>query len=318
VTDPEEPQLLGTLGSGEYTQGIHELDVVAREDGSVLAAVTVLQSARHTEGAAGDLRIVDLTDPASPVELADWDLRIDGPAEEVESILTAVYDDLEVHAHGATWSADGTALWVANWDAGVTLLDMSDPSAPEIATSFGFDTEGDGNAHSVAIDEEAGLLIRNDQDLVNADFERHRTGWGGQRFYDISDPGAVTEVGSFMSERAAANDEGAALHVDGRYSAHNAEIVDDINYAAWYSDGLRIVDVTDPATPTELGSFVPPPRRDPQGYWKAPDGSVAFAMVWGVHVADDLIFISDMHSGLWIVRYVEPAPAPAAVIGLIP
>ena len=43
--------------------------------------------------------------------------------------------------------------------------------------------------------------------------------------------------------------------------------------------------------------------KDPTGHWKAPDGSQAFPMVWGVAVADGLIYLSDIHSGLWIARF---------------
>jgi hypothetical protein len=206
-------------------------------------------------------------------------------------------------------------LWLANWDAGVILLDTSDPASPTMVTTFGYDPTSEGNAHSVAVDAEAGLLIVNDQDLINGAYERHGPGWGGQRLYDISDPSSVAELGTFVSERGASNDNGMAVHVDGRYSAHNAQIVDGIEYVAWYSDGVRIVDVSDPTMPVELGSFVPPARVDPLGYWDAPNGNRAFAMVWGVHVADDLIYVSDMHSGLWIVRYEWPTADLAVPIG---
>jgi hypothetical protein len=315
VTDPSFPVLLSTHSSGARTQGIHELDVVARDDGALLVAATALQSLPHTGGEAGDLRIIDITDPAAPVRLADWDLRRDAPPEVVDAMLAEVYDKLELHAHSATWSDDGTSLWVANWDAGVTLLDTADPARPEITTMFGYGPDTMGNAHSLAIDAAAGLLVVTDQDLINSEFERHEPGWGGQRLFDVSDPGTITQVGTYFTERATPNSDGGAVHVDGRYSAHNAQIVDGIEYVAWYSDGVRILDLADPTAPEELGWFIPPLRADPQGYWDAPDGTPAFAMVWGVHVADDLVYVSDMHSGLWIIRYAPPAPDPAEPTG---
>lgn len=308
VSDPTVPILLGTYDSGVRTQGIHEIDVVARDDGSLLAAATALQSVRHTAGAAGDLRIVAISDPTAPREIADWDLRRDGPTELVDSMLGEVYDDLELHTHSATWTEDGTGLWVANWDAGVTLLDTTNPMTPSVVSIFGYDPSTEGNAHSVALDSEAGILIRSDQDLINADVERHSPGWGGQRIYDVADPEAITEIGSFTSERSVSREDGSAIHVDGRYSAHSAQIVNHVEYVAWYSDGLRIVDFTDPTAPVEIGSFIPPARVDPQGYWEAPDGTQALAMVWGVDVEGDLIYVSDMHSGLWIVEYAPPQP----------
>jgi hypothetical protein len=310
VTNPSLPVLLSTHSSGDRTQGIHELDVVARADGSVLLAATALQSLPHTGGEAGDLRIINITDPAAPADVSDWDLRRDADSEVVEEMLAEVYDELELHTHSATWSDDGMSLWVANWDAGVALLDTTDPEAPAITATFGYSPGAAGNAHSLAIDTAAGLLVLSDQDLINADHERHRPGWGGQRLFDISDPAAIRQVGTYFTERATPNGNGGAAHVDGRYSAHNAQIVDGIEYVAWYSDGVRIVDLADPTAPEELGWFIPPVRVDPQGYWDAPDGTAAFAMVWGVHVSGDLIYASDMHSGLWIIRYTPPTPDP--------
>ncbi|MCP3976214.1 MAG: peptidoglycan DD-metalloendopeptidase family protein [bacterium] len=311
VSDPSTPTLLGFHDTGELTQGIHEIDVTTRADGTVLVAATALQSIRHTSGLAGDLRIIDITDPTSPVPVSDWDLRRDGPGEMVEYLIGQVFDELELHIHSATWSDEGTRLWLAAWDAGIVLLDTTDPTSPTLVTTFGFGADGEGNAHSVAVDVEAGMLVRNDQDLINSDSGRHSPGWGGQRFYDISNPDSIAESGTFRTERSLSSDEGVTVHLDGRYSAHNAVLVDGIDYVAWYSDGVRIVDVSDPAAPVELAHFIPPLRNDPQGYWDTPDGSPVFAMVWGVHVSEDLVYISDMNTGLWIVQYPVPIPEDA-------
>ncbi len=308
VTDPSTPQLLGFHDTGELTQGVHEVDVTTRADGTVLVAATALQSVRHTAGIAGDLRIIDITDPTSPQPVADWDLRRDGPPEMVDFLLSQVFDDLELHIHSAIWTDDGTRLWLAAWDAGIVLLDTTDPASPILVTNFGFGADGEGNAHSVAVDVEAGILIRNDQDLINGGSGRHSPGWGGQRFYDISNPNSVAESGTFRTERSTSSSDGATTHLDGRYSAHNAVLIDGVEYVAWYSDGVRIVDVSDPAAPVELAHFIPPARNDPQDYWDTPDGSPAFAMVWGVHVIDDYVYISDMNTGLWIVQYPIPIP----------
>ncbi|MFW2338511.1 MAG: hypothetical protein ACN4GK_00535, partial [Acidimicrobiia bacterium] len=111
-------------------------------------------------------------------------------------------------------------------------------------------------------------------------------------------------------------DEGD-LGFDGIYSVHDTVLDGSVAVSSWYSDGIRIVDLSDPEQPIEIGSFVPPRSRDPVDYWVAPNGATAFPMVWGVDVLDDLIYLSDMNSGLWIVRFNdgtstedEPGPAP--------
>ncbi len=50
----------------------------------------------------------------------------------------------------------------------------------------------------------------------------------------------------------------------------------------------------------ETGFFVPPAYNDPVGSCACLGNS---AFVWGVHVMDDgTILLSDMNSGLWVVR----------------
>jgi hypothetical protein len=114
----------------------------------------------------------------------------------------------------------------------------------------------------------------------------------------------------------AATDADPAVPLDGYHSAHNSVLEGNLLYTSWYSSGVRIVDVAQPAEPVEIGYFVPPPTIDPQGYWVAPNGSRSFAMVWDVRVVDDLIYLSDMNSGLWIIRYVGDNPAPTNRSGI--
>ena len=79
-------------------------------------------------------------------------------------------------------------------------------------------------------------------------------------------------------------------------------IVGRVEVVSWYSDGVRVVDLSDAQRPREVGYFVPPARRDPQRFWRAPNGGLTFPHVWGVAVADGLVFASDISSGLWIFR----------------
>ncbi len=302
VTDPASPKRIGRIAVGSKTQGVHEVDVAVREDGSVLVAATVMQSLLHTDGARGDIRVIDATNPRRPVGIADWDLRRDGPAEDVTAMLAA-RDEEEFHAHGATFGGGGTELWVAHWDGGVVRLDVSEPSSPTVMTMTGFDPNTEGNAHAIAIDDERSLVVRSDEDLFPNDSVRHIAGWGGQTVYGINADAELEELSTFTTGTTELAETNPPLRRDGYYTAHEAVIVDKTEYVAWYSSGVRIVDLTDPMMPQEIGFFIPPPRVDPTGHWKAPDGTKAFPMVWGVAVVDDLIFVSDIHSGLWIARF---------------
>jgi hypothetical protein len=109
----------------------------------------------------------------------------------------------------------------------------------------------------------------------------------------------------------------------GAWSVHNNEVVRDRSYASWYSHGVVALDLTplkgaSPGDPTLVGQFVP--EGAPSHTPSVPSGIPA---VWGVAVATPLsfliplpifrfggnpvLFVSDMNSGLWIVRPTGPA-----------
>jgi hypothetical protein len=76
----------------------------------------------------------------------------------------------------------------------------------------------------------------------------------------------------------------------------------DLLFAAWFSDGVRVVDVRDPANPVELAAWTPatgPPSGAVRNYLG--DG----AQVWGVAVEGDLIVASDINSGLYVLHLVR-------------
>ena len=63
----------------------------------------------------------------------------------------------------------------------------------------------------------------------------------------------------------------------GYYSAHTSIPYGETGeLVAWFSDGIRVVDLADPSNPREVAYFVPPPRADPQGWWIAPDAPGRF------------------------------------------
>jgi hypothetical protein len=136
----------------------------------------------------------------------------------------------------------------------------------------------------------------------------HEAGWGEQLILDL----AGETLSSFSPVRSG-EEESDEIPLDGYHTAHNAQLVEHRLYSSWYSSGVRIVDISDPAEPTEIGYFVPPPTGDPQGYWIAPDGTGVMPMVWDVRVAGDLIYVSDMNTGLWIVRYTGDDPVAVEV-----
>jgi hypothetical protein len=87
---------------------------------------------------------------------------------------------------------------------------------------------------------------------------------------------------------------------------HNPLLVGSEVYASWYSDGVRVIDVSNPRAPREVANFVPPAGQNPV---KPAQRSVLTntTQLWGVAVdeATGLIYASDMNTGLWVLRRTD-------------
>src|SRR5512133_2876119 len=327
VTDPARPRELGRLATG-VASGVHELGVVQRPDGRVLALAAVPYSFNLSQGRQGDLRIVDITDPRRPRQLADWDIRRDGPAE-ARGQLAARRD---VFCHSAWPFAKGSKVAAAFWAAGELFLDIGDPAAPRLIGQTPYRAEDSyRGAHSGWFNEDETLFVQNDEAMA-AIGSGSRASWTFQRVFDTSSLARPRLLSSFATESAVPGKDGRVA-TDGIYSVHNAVVKGDLEYVSWYSNGVRVVDLADPNRPREVAWFVPPPSPPRQTAVTARDGRRDMPVVWGVYPWKDLVLASDMNSGLWLFRVTldtkgstkggsgtpatpapraAPAPAPAA------
>jgi hypothetical protein len=127
-------------------------------------------------------------------------------------------------------------------------------------------------------------------------------GWGYARLIDTSTASAPNEVGQFNIPETADPDFAAGF---GDLTVHEVEVPrgdpdeggpntddDALAYFSWYSGGFRVIDITDPAEPTEVGHYI-----DPNGN-----------NFWGVALAEDqngerIVLGSDRDFGLFIFRF---------------
>jgi len=131
-----------------------------------------------------------------------------------------------------------------------------------------------------------------------------RPSWG---FLRVFDKASGRQVARF--DRAPNVD--AFPPPNGDWSIHNNEVAGDRSYASWYSNGvvaldLRPLDRKRPRDPVKVGQFVPPGAPSRSEFVRS-----GVAEVWGVAVAErdrgTVLFLSDMNSGLWIVKPTGPA-----------
>ena len=187
VDDPTNPVLLASVRIDELNPisdalfggladvGVHNLFLFTQGANDYVAVVS--------EGAFDNFRVYDITDPTAPEMAAAWgaeELFDPGVGEEtgdVNRVLTAVLDLLEggfgaspnKFLHDITVSADGNLAYLANWDAGLVLLDISDLSNVSLV-SVALDPangslDGEVNSHSVWPNEDGTIVIEGEEDF---------------------------------------------------------------------------------------------------------------------------------------------------------
>jgi hypothetical protein len=132
-------------------------------------------------------------------------------------------------------------------------------------------------------------------------------GWGYARVVDTDPNTAPTEVGQITIPET---DDPAFAAGFGDLTVHEVEVprndpneggtnddTDKVAYFSWYSGGFRVVDITNPASPTEIGHYI-----DPNGN-----------NFWGVALAEDsngdrIVLASDRDFGLFIFQYTGVLP----------
>ncbi|MBW3657705.1 MAG: hypothetical protein KY457_03640 [Actinobacteria bacterium] len=174
VTDPSTPRLLSKayiagMSGSETNFGVHNTYFFE-------------QGGRHYLGLVDDdnvrdFRILDVTDPYAPVEVAavgwpDWlDATTDPQgASGLGSFAASFIHDLWIERH------DGKLIgYLSYWDAGLILLDLTDPANPVFLGDSDYDTTGpegeatgeEGNSH-VAVPapaEDGRYVLMGDEDF---------------------------------------------------------------------------------------------------------------------------------------------------------
>lgn len=300
VSDPRRPIPLSRIELGvPHLTGVHELALFQR-GGRAYALLAVpfseVVTSVFTPGQVrGDVRIVDVTDPRNPVEVGDWaagrdaglafgapffawfglDAPFDCSPPSGGAALCRGDDFAAVFAHSVSVDASGTRAYVSHWDAGMVMLDITDPANPVLLGRADAGPDEEGNTHSA-------IPARGNRLAVTTDEDRTAGPWGFTRIWDVADPSNPVEVGRFATENALSG------RTDGDYSVHNPVVHGSRLYLSHYSDGLRVVDISDPRSPREVANFLPP---------------VESPHVHGVAVADGLVVITDSHGGLFVLRH---------------
>ena len=406
----------------------------------------------QAEGEFGSFQIYDLTNPSSPSFVSAWGAEelcteaFCSTDPENETDLNVILDTIfgwmrtgyglsqNRYLHDVTVSADGTKAYLSSWDAGLVLLDISDPTDPQLV-SVALDPangslDGEVNSHAAWPSADGAVVVETEEDfnswvsalplsnftfgnlpsntipgvgistLAGNDFEASQTGndvtvnatsvtvnsgplagnvyaavegagnqprfadigpiigeavwigracngdsilnagsfdpsdiavvrrgvctfaeklanaaalgasaivvsnnltsdtpWGGVRIWDYSDPEHPVLASTFDTVCSASPSPIPECDLRGTWSVHNVIVEGHKAYFSWYSEGVLILDISDPADPVEVARFH---REGPD--FEAGNGGIQ--NVWGIYKEPNSpwIYASDRNGGLYVLK----------------
>ncbi len=309
----------------------------------------------HTMEEGSDIRVIDLTGcpdgDCEPELVAEWDLE------------TQV--GIETPSHEAIMSTDGERIYVAQYGAGVLVLDSSnllaslrdgtecDPSAPDSMPGDGHcltaadpelvasleaqpDLPGEWQHTPLKVPDRSYLLAAAESRSMEWDDETGAVRKGpcpGARIrtFELDADNGVVEsdpVGTYgVPEQDEENCESDGWVADtvaepAWLSPHFPLAFHDLAFSTYYGAGFRAIDISDPATPVEVGHFFNEPVEEVrwashglQGEREYGDDDEPvrqhlpqphmFAFSYPIAHEGYLIY-ADTHSGLYVLEYTGP------------
>lgn len=287
VSDPAHPVELSRLQVGVF--GVHELWLQKRGNRAYVWAAAIFG---EVVGDAPDFRVIDVSDPRHPVQVADWGGQADLGIPADAGLGSFPFN----FVHSVIGNEAGTRAYVSHWDLGTVILDMSDPANPRYLGRTTFKANEEGNAHSAWLARGENLLIQTDEDFDPGFFTPPGTevSWGYARFFDITNPAAPVQVGTFKLPTTTQFPPGV-----GDYTVHDPKVVGNTVYFSYYAEGVVVADISRPQNTGLVAQWLPEPASDPMGLFFPGE---KFAFVWGVFPDRNYVLASDINSGLWVFQ----------------
>jgi hypothetical protein len=278
VKDRTHPKLVSFVKT--HGKGVHRFDL----DESYAYISTEM------EGFVGNILVIyDIRNPAKPVEVSRWWMERQHVAAGEEPHPKRAEHRLH-HAMRC-----GTEMYAACWRSGVSIIDVSDLSAPRTLSRY---------EHEPPCPEPTHTFLKVPHAIggkaIAVSTEEERTDRGADagkphaplRTWDVSDPTQPKLLYSHYLPESATPYPAAAV----RFGTHQLrETVDEDNllYVTWFAGGLRIIDISDPANPEERGYFIPKPGDG----LAAPQTNDVFKDERG------LLWVTDKQRGLDVIEF---------------
>jgi len=252
-----------------------------------------------TNDGTGAVHVINIDDPARPRQVSVWKTPRPGNSDAGRTL-----HDVDVQ---------NGLLYGSWWNDGLIILDVGNgikggtPSNPVLVSQYKYDLDA---IYRTRVETESGAgYIRGTH-----------TAWRHKDYVFIADEVFdPVEVQAALGGRVGraygrlqvidvsdiTNPKSVAWYEPEFGGVHNVWVAGDTLYMGAYNSGLHAFDISGELKGNlqdqgrEIAHFQP---QSPQG--KIPNAT----MTWGVVVKNNLAFVNDMNSGLWIVR-LEPRPA---------
>jgi hypothetical protein len=290
-----------------------------------------------------DVVVIDASKPAAAKIAGLWISGIPLVSPREANLDPALPVGLGAYTHSISLSADGKRAYVSHWDGGFFTMDTSDFAAASPLALFKplglaslpipYPLSQFGNTHSAVVANGSETAVVGDEIYVTTD----GCPFGWLRTFGLGSASArPKQIGEFrLAENQPANcaadglsasRNAAGLPLDGTFTMHNQTVAGSFVLTSWYGGGLRVIDVSDPAEPAEVASFVPEPVSEissvpdtpapPYGKTEAVDDDW-WVSTWSYPVIrDGLIYVADVRNGLYILRATAGSPLEAAIGGI--
>jgi hypothetical protein len=243
VSNPATPKLISYQHTFGF--GVHRFDMDQR-----YAYIST-----EMEGYLGNILVIyDIANPEQIEEVSRWSL----PGQHIAAGETPEWSGYSHRLHHAMRVGD--QLWAAVWHAGFRVIDISDISQPKTQAGYTYHPWIVEPTHTIlpATQSLGGRRVA----VVCDEEHEHRHGQphAGLWLFDVSDLDTIQPLSTFHVSEL----DSPWARAPGRFGMHQfCEHIDDhLVYCAWFSGGLRVVDISDPTQPLEHAFFIPEPASD--------------------------------------------------------
>jgi hypothetical protein len=292
LADPENPRELGVYRTGG--KGTHR---------NFYAGGPYVHATALPEGYDGHIyQIVNISDPAKPVEVSRWWRHGQWTAGGEPGVKFGTL------LHGGAYVL-GERAYLPYSAGGFVILDISDVKAPKLVSDLPFSPPFQAYicVHTAVPLTNRRLVVVNSEAIEEQGAEP--LGYAG--IVDISEEKNPRLISLFPQP---APPEGLGVRNfyqrPGRFGPHNQHQPqyqnalyhnESLVFLTYFNAGLRIYDISDERTPREVGYFIAPDPRERRGLLPA-TGLVTQSEDVLVDSRKN-IFVSDKNHGVYVLRY---------------